>query len=145
MQNHTEAALRAAIKRDKQNYHSNLEKLCPNRKEKGKMLTTIFLSKMVCFINLNKNPNFESISDDLRQKASNAHPTTLNWGPKFADRFSFEEARTLWKRFKIVEAKLQMDEEHFFPGFQSGPMHYFFNQMPTDFNVTDLISSWSED
>ncbi|HCK14701.1 TPA: hypothetical protein DHW51_11305, partial [Candidatus Poribacteria bacterium] len=66
------------------------------------MLTTIFLSKMVCFINLNKTPNFGSVSDDLRQKAPNAHPTTLNWGPKFADRFSVEEARILWNRFKII-------------------------------------------
>ena len=144
MQNHTEAALRAAIKQNSHDYHSNLEKLCPGRKEKGKMLTTIFLSKMVCFINLNKTPNFGSVSDDLRQKAPNAHPTTLNWGPKFADRFSVEEARILWNRFKIIEAKLKTNEEHFSPGFQSGPMHYFFNQMPTDFNVTDLIASWSK-
>ena len=144
MQNHTEAALRAAIKQDSHDYHYNLEKLCPNRKEKGKMLTTVFLSKMVCFINLNKTPNFESISDDLRQKAPNVHPTTLNWGPKFADRFSVEEARILWNRFKIIDAKLRANEEHFSPGFQSGPMHYFFNQMPTDFNVADLIASWSK-
>ena len=144
MQNHTESALRAAIKRDNHNYHSNLEKLSPGRKEQGKILTTIFLSKAVCFINLNKNPNFESVSDDLRQKAPNAHPTTLNWGPEFADRFSVEEARILWDRFKIIEAKLQADKEHFYPGFQSGPMRYFFNQMPTDFNVTDLVASWSE-
>ncbi len=144
MQNHTEAALRAAIKQDSHDYHYNLEKLCPDRKEKGKMLTTVFLSKMVCFINLNKTPNFESISDDLRQKAPNVHPTTLNWGPKFADRFSVEEARILWNRFKIIDAKLRTNEEHFSPGFQSGPMHYFFNQMPTVFNVADLIASWSK-
>jgi len=144
MQNHTEAALRAAIKQDSHDYHYNLEKLCPDRKEKGKMLTTVFLSKMVCFINLNKTPNFENISDDLRQKAPSVHPTTLNWGPKFADRFSFEEARILWNRFKIIDAKLRTNEEHFSPGFQSGPMHYFFNQMPTDFNVADLIASWSK-
>ena len=144
MQNHTESALRAAIKQDRHNYYSNLEKLSPGRKEKGKILTTIFLSKAVCFINLNKNPNFEGVSDDLRQKAPNAHPTTLNWGAEFADRFSLEEARILWDRFKIIEAKLQADEEHFYPGFQSGPMRYFFNQMPTDFNVADLVASWNE-
>ena len=144
MQNHTESALRDAIKQDSHNYYSNLEKLSPGRKEKGKILTTIFLSKAVCFINLNKNPNFESVSDDLRQKAPNAHPTTLNWGAEFADRFSLEEARILWERFKIIEAKLQADEEHFYPGFQSGPMRYFFNQMPTDFNVADLVASWNE-
>ena len=144
MQDHTESALRAAIKKDSHDYHSNLEKLSPNRQEKGKMLTTIFLSKAVCFINLNKNPDFEGISDDLRQKAPSAHPLTLNWGTEFAHRFSVEEAKILWDRFRIIEAKLQAEEEHFYPGFQSGPMRYFFNQMPAGFNVTDLIASWSD-
>ena len=144
MQNHTESALRAAIKKDSRDYHHNLENISPDRQGKGKMLTTIFLSKAVCFINLNKNPDFEGISDVLRQKAPSAHPTTLNWGTEFADRFSVGEARILWDRFKIIETKLQADEEHFYPGFQSGPMHYFFNQMPADFNVTDLIDSWSD-
>ena len=144
MQDHTESALRAAIKKDSHDYHSNLEKLSPSRQEKGKMLTTIFLSKAVCFINLNKNPDFEGISDDLRQKAPSAHPTTLNWGTEFAHRFSVEEAKILWDRFRIIEAKLQAEEEHFYPGFQSGPMRYFFNQMPAGFNVTDLIASWSD-
>ena len=46
--------------------------------------------------------------------------------------------------FKIIDAKLRTNEEHFSPGFQSGPMHYFFNQMPTVFNVADLIASWSK-
>ena len=58
-------------------------------------------------------------------------PITLNWGPPFAEGFTKEEAGVLWERFKPLDALLKTDEEQFFPGFQSGPMNYYFNEMPS--------------
>ena len=142
MQDHTESALRAVIEKSGSAYHAALEEIHPGRGEKGKMLTTIFLCKAAFFINLHRNPDLEDGPEDLRRRGTSAHPTTLNWGPEFADRFTAQEADALWKRFKPLDAKLQRDEEHFFPGFQSGPMHYCFNETPADFGVTEFIASW---
>jgi hypothetical protein len=119
-----------------------LDEIHPGRGEKGKMLTTIFLCKAAFFINLCQNPDLEDGPEDLRRRGTSAHPTTLNWGPEFADRFTPQEAETVWKRFKPLDAKLQRDEEHFFPGFQSGPMRYCFNETPADFGVEEFIASW---
>ena len=142
MRVHTESALRAAIEKDGPAYHAAMEKFHPGRGEKGKMLTTVFLCKAACFIHLRKSHNAEGIPDALRRSGAGSHPTTLNWGPEFAGRFSKEEAVALWDRFKTLNAKLQADDEHFSPGFQSGPMRYYFNEMPADFGVEEFIASW---
>ena len=95
------------------------------------------------FVYLNRaNHDLQGVPDNLRHRADSAHPTTLNWGPEFADRFSKKEAEILWERFRTLDAKLQADREHFFPGFQSGPMRYHFNEMPADFGARDFTASW---
>ena len=142
MQDYTESALRAAIEKEGTAYHAALDKLHPGRGEKGKMLTTVFLCKAAYFINLLKHPDFEEGPDDLRNRRMRAHHITLNWGPDFANHFSQTEAEILWDRFKTLDAKLQAEEEHFVPGFQSGPMRYYFNEMPADFGVGNFINSW---
>jgi hypothetical protein len=48
----------------------------------------------------------------------------------------------LWERFKPLDALLKTDEEQYLPGFQSGPMHYYFNEMPNNFGVSDFIKTW---
>ena len=72
-------------------------------------------------------------------------PTQLRstGGPNFANRFSLDEADVLWRRFKPLDDRLQADEVHFSPGFQSGPMHYYFNEMPAGYGTEDFIASWS--
>ena len=142
MQDHTEAALRAIIKKDDAAFHEGLEKLHPGRGKKGKMLSTVFLSKSVYFINLLKHPDLDGVPAKLRYSATRPHPITLNWGPQFADRFTLAESEVLWERFKGLDARLQTDEEQFSPGFQSGPMRYHFNEMPADFDVKGFIASW---
>lgn len=141
MEDHTASALRAAISKDGAAYRAALDRLHPDRGEKGRMLTTVFLCKAACFIYLKKRPAAK-IADDLRRRSASAHPITLNWGPEFADRFSAEEADVLWERFQMLDALLQADEEHFVPGFQSGPMRYYFNEMPADFSLADFVASW---
>ena len=83
------------------------------------------------------------ISEALRRSALNPHAISINWGPQFADRFTLEETAALLRRFATLDRKLQADEEHFSPGYQSGPMRYFFNEMPADFGLNDFIASWS--
>jgi ectoine hydroxylase-related dioxygenase (phytanoyl-CoA dioxygenase family) len=143
MQIWCEEALSAAIKKDAAAYHSALEKLHPDRGEKGKMLSTVFLCKAACFVAMVHGCELADIPDDLKNRGKGFHAITLNWGPPFAeDRFTKEEASVLWERFKPLDALLKTDEELYLPGFQSGPMHYYFNEMPTDFGVADFIKTW---
>ena len=138
-----EEALRAAIKKDASAYHAALEKLHPDRGEKGKILSTVFLCKAACFVAFTHGCELEDIPDDLKNRGKGPHAITLNWGPSFAeDRFTKEEASLLWERFKPLDALLKTDEELYLPGFQSGPMHYYFNEMPADFDVADFIETW---
>jgi hypothetical protein len=142
MQIWCEDVLRAAIEKDAAAYHTALENLHPGRGERGKMLSTVFLCKAACFVALKHGYELPEIPDDLRNRGKSFHAITLNWGPPFAERFTKEEAATLWKRFKPLDALLKTDEELYLPGFQSGPMHYYFNEMPANFGVADFIKTW---
>ena len=142
MQDVTESALRAAINADVPAYHAALEALQPGAGENGKMVLTIYLSKAAYHIHLLKDPDADNLPPEVLRRASGLHSITINWGPEFANRFSQADADVLWQRFKTLDAKLQSDTEHFVPGYQSGPMRYFFDEMPADFGPEDFIASW---
>lgn len=142
MKQHTESALRAVLAGDGAAYLSALDSLHPERAEKGRMLSTVFLCKAALAIRLRKDPPLRGIAEDLQSRVLGKHPITLNWGPKFAERFTPNEAHSLWDRFSPLEALLQADEEHFVPGFQATPMKHYFNEMPADYGTTDFIASW---
>lgn len=139
---HTESILRAAIKKDPAAYHASLEKLHPGRGEKGKMLSTVYLSKIAKRVYDCKKPDFENIPQETRDAMIRSHPITLQWGLPLADRFSFEEARTLWDRFKPVDVRIQSDVESAAPGYENRPSLYHFNEMPPDFSVEDFTAGW---
>ena len=143
MKQHTESALRAVLAGDGPAYIDALDSLHLERAEKGRMLSTVFLCKAALAIRLQKDPPLRGIAADLRSRVLGKHPITLNWGPKFADRFTPDEARLLWDRFSRLEALLQADEEHFVPGFQATPMKHYFNEMPADYGTADFIASWT--
>ena len=139
---HTESILRSAIKKDAAAYHASLEKLHPGRGEKGKMLSTVYLSKIARRVYECKQPDFENLSEEDRAWTIRSHPITLQWGLPLADRFSFEEARTLWDRFKPVDARTQSDIEGAAPGYEDRPSRYHFNEMPTNFSIEDFTTGW---
>ena len=142
MQDLTEAALRAILKKDVEAYREAVEKLQPGAGEKGKMVLAIYLSKAAYHIHILKSTDFDELPPEVRRRASSPHSISINWGPQFADRFSKEEADLLWQRFEVLDARLQAEEELFVPGFQSGPMRYFFEKEPSNFEVEDFIASW---
>ena len=142
MVTHTESILRAAIGKDAAAYHAELEKLHPGRGEKGKMLSTVYLSKIAKRVHDCKHPNFDKLPQEIRDSAIRSHPITLQWGLSFANRFSFEEARSLWDRFKPVDARIQSDVETAAPGYENRPSRYHFNEMPTGFSVEDFTAGW---
>ena len=142
MQDLTEAALRAVLKKEAEAYCEAVEELQPSAGEKGKMVLAIYLAKAAYHIHILKSPDFDELPPEVRRRASSPHSISINWGPQFADRFSKEEADLLWQRFEVLDAKLQTDEDLFVPGFQSGPMRYFFEEEPSNFGIEDFIASW---
>lgn len=141
---HTESAFRAAIEKDAAAYHASLEKLHPGRGEKGKMLSTVYLSKIAKRVYDCKHPNFDNLPQETRDSAIRSHPITLQWGLPLANRFSFEQARKLWNRFKSVDARIQSEVETAAPGYENRPSRYHFNEMPTDFSVQDFTAGWPQ-
>ena len=142
MKAQTESALKAVIAGDGTAYLASLEKLHPGRGEKGRMLTTVFLCKAALAIRLSKQAPFPDVPEDLARRVRGEHPITLNWGAEFADRFTESQADTLWARFEPLDRLLRSEEEMFIPGYQSGPMHYHFDEMPRDYETADFIGSW---
>ena len=142
MQDLTESALRAILQKDAEAYREAVENLQPGAGEKGKMVLAIYLSKAAYHIHILKSPDSDKLPPEVHRRASSPHSISINWGPQFADRFSKAEADLLWQRFKALDAKLQAEEELFVPGFQSGPMRYFFEEEPSNFEVEDFIASW---
>ena len=144
MRKHTESALRAVIDVDGDAYEEAIGKLHPRRGEKGKLLTTVFLCKAAIAIGLTKEPPFPEIPEEMEERIQGAHAASFSWGDDFANRFTTEEAKTLWQRFEPLDALLQMDEEHFVPGFQQrSPMRYHFNDMPEGYTTADFTASWN--
>ena len=137
----TEAALRAVIDRDAVAYRAALERLQSGAGPHGKTVLTIYLSKAALHIRALKDPGFD-VTEETRRRASNPHTITLNWGPEFADRFTDEESRTLWARFQALDAMLQGDEEMFEPSFQSGPLRYYFSDLPDGVDTESFIAGW---
>ena len=139
----SESVLRAALAKDGAGFHQGLDNLQGGIGPRGKMLLSVYLCKAACYINVLNNPDFKGIDPKLSASAATSHPTTLNWGPPFANRFTAQEAQKLWQRFAPLDAQLQAGEEYFAPSFQSGPMQYFFNKMPPAYEVDSLIATWN--
>ena len=139
---HTESMLRAAIEKDAVAYHTGLEKLHPGRGEKGKMLSTVYLSKIAKRVYDCKHPDFDNLPQGTRDSIIQSHPITLQWGLPLANRFSFEEAQILWNRFKLVDACIQSDVEAAAPGYENRPSRYHFNEMPINFSIKDFTTGW---
>ena len=144
--------MRSALNGDAGAYFAALETLQPGVGEDGKMVLSIYLCKAALHIQVVKHHNagadaasdpLEGITEDYRSRALTPHPISINWGPKFAERFTVDEAAALHRRFAILDDKLQAEDEHFAPGFQARPMRYFFNEMPADFTLEEFVGSWN--
>ena len=142
LQDVMESTLRAVIDKDAVAYRSGLESLQPGAGDSGKTVLTIYLSKAALNISVLNRPDFEA-PETARTRASRPHAITLDWGPEFAERFTEAESVTLWERFEGLDAKLQSDQELYEPAFQSGPMYYFFNELPDGVDTESFIASWA--
>ena len=142
-QNATEAALRAILDRDAGSYYAALETLQPGAGSAGQRVLTIYLCKAVQLMRIATGVDAGNVPERLKNAASGTHPISLNWGPAFADRFTGSELEELWQRCRYIDARLLNTEECFMPGYQSGPMQYFFEDVVEPIEASDFVASWS--
>ena len=136
-----EGALRAVINSIGPDYMAALDRLHPNRGEKGRLLSTIFLSKSAKRIHHLKSPHFDRLPQQERMWATQIHPMTLQWGKPLAARFTEQEAGILWTRFKFVDDLLQAGEDQWTPGFQGEETRYYFDQVPAELSVDAFVAT----
>ena len=78
----------------------------------------------------------------------NTHPHRLYYGSDISHdedlkpRFTKNELLVLWQRFGFIDSKLKSDFEQYVPGFQSGPMEYLFEEMPSNLTLESFVASW---
>ena len=144
-QDRTYATLRAAVDGDAAAYRAGLEALHPGAGDSGKTVLNVFMCKAAQHLRVSKmtDRELQAVPEQVRRWSFADHPTTLNWGLDFRERFSAEEADVLWQRFSTMDAMLQADTEQFIPGFQSGPMGYYFEKSPHDIGVDALVAGWN--
>jgi hypothetical protein len=141
LKDNTENILRAVIGKDATAYRAELESIQPGVGPNGKTALTIYLSKAARNIRILKDPDLY-VSVSRRKRAMSPSPTNLNWGSEFADRFTPEESEILWDRFETLDTALQDDMEMYEPGFRTGPMYYYFNELPDGVDTESFIESW---
>ncbi len=120
--------LRAILEKDAHAFTEGLYRI--HRSEYARMTTLVVLSKIAYMIRKYQDSDPEESSDS---------PCIQ----RMADRFTLDELEQLWQRFAVLDRKLQSDTKRYEPLFQSGPMTYFFYDMPQDFSVDDFIASWN--
>lgn len=120
--------LRAILDKDANAFAEGLHRI--HRSEHARMTTLVVLSKIAYLSRKYKDSDAEEYTN----------------GPclqRMADHFTVDELEQLWQRFAVLDRKLQSDTKQYEPLFQSGPMKYFFFDMPQDFGVDDFIASWN--
>ena len=137
-----EAGLRAVVDGDGAAFRAALDRLHPGRGERGKLLSTIFLSKSAKRIHHLKSPDFDSLPAQEQGWATHIHPMTLQWGKPLAARFTDQEADVLWARFKFVDDLLKAEEDQWTPGFQGEETRYYFNQVPADLSLGAFVATF---
>ena len=124
-----EAVFRAAIAGDKEAFLTGIELLHPG--EEGRVVCAVIVSKLAY-----------KISKGQQHPYRNAYGSDWSQDRELAPRFSAEEKELLWRRFKPRDRRLQTEEEYFVPGFQSGPMPYYFETMPVGLDLDEVVADW---
>lgn len=134
----TELALRAAMQRDSAAFEAALGAVQPKIGPRGKLLLSIYLDKIASDI---RHQHRRDVPETEWEQhfIGRLHPISLRWGRQFADRFSPEEADTLWERFAEFDALLRGEGTHPHADRQDG---YLFMDVP-GLSLSSLTGKWS--
>ncbi len=123
-----ESIFRAAIDRDEGAFQEGVAALHPG--EACRIVCVVLLSKIVYKMKFATHPVRKHYGSDI------SHDEELK------SRFTAGELDTLWRRFAPLDEKIKSESLQYVPGFQSGPMHYNFEEMPSDLNMDAFVAEW---
>eukprot|EP01052_Picozoa_sp_SAG31_P016677 SAG31_NODE_1113_length_9854_cov_2.770682_6_plen_422_part_00 len=128
------AAFRAALNRDAACFGAALARLhpSPTRRE----VALVLLSKLahkIC------RPHAPALASEEGSYGGDFTQDEL-----VVPAFTAEELVELWDRFAPFEAQLQAEAEQFVPGFQSGPMSFYFHELPSSITVNNFLKALEE-
>lgn len=123
-----EIIFRAIIERDKNTFLEGIASLHPG--EIGRIVCVVLLSKIVYKMKFVTHVDRGNYGSDI------SHDEDLK------PRFTQYELDILWHRFRPLDNNMQSDLKQYVPGFQSGPMAYYFEEMPSDVAMSAFMASW---
>ena len=123
-----ESIFRAAIDRDEGAFQEGVAAL--HTGEVGRIVCVVLLSKIVYKMKFATHPVRRHYGSDI------SHDEDLK--PRFTD----GELDILWRRFAPLDRQLQSGTMQYVPGFQSDPMHYYFEEMPSGLNMDTYMGAW---
>jgi hypothetical protein len=123
-----ETLFRAVIAGDKAAFRAGIEALHPGPKQR--IVCAIILSKLAYKMYKGEYPHRAGYGGDWSQDR------------ELGLCFTAGEKEALWWRFEPLDRWLQTEDEHFVPGFQSGPMSYFFEEIPADLDLDAVVADW---
>ena len=136
-----EAFYRAILDQDPQAFRQALTLLHPG--DTGRMVCVVLLSKLARRIGTLKRPEIANLPERERASAVGEQTFSISNLESLARRFTAAETKLLGQRFAPLDARLQLETEHFVPSLSSKPTRYAQEHMPADFGVDDFIASWS--
>ncbi|MDE2845768.1 MAG: phytanoyl-CoA dioxygenase family protein [Gemmatimonadota bacterium] len=123
-----ESIFRAAIDGDEDAFQEGVAALHPG--EAGRIICAVLLSKIVYKMRFATHPVRPHYGGDI------SHDEDLK------PRFTAGELDALWRRFEPLDEEMQSDALQFVPGFQSDPMHYYFEEMPSGLSLESFMAGW---
>ncbi|MCY3748078.1 MAG: phytanoyl-CoA dioxygenase family protein [Chloroflexi bacterium] len=136
-----EAFYRAILDQDPEAFRQALTLLHPG--DTGRLVCVVLLAKLARRMSALRRPELDNLPARERASAVGEQPFSIGNLEALARRFTAAETKLLGQRFAPLDAKLQMESEHFVPSLASKPTRYAQEHMPDDFDVDDFIASWS--
>ncbi len=136
-----EAFYRALLDQDPEAFRQALALLHPG--DTGRLVCVVLLSKLARRMGALKRPEVANLPERERASAVGEQTFSIRNLESLARRFTGSETKLLGQRFAPLDARLQLETEHFVPSLASKPTRYAQEHMPDRFDLDDFIASWS--
>ena len=134
-----EAIFRGMLDMDVEAFRKGLAALHPG--EKGRMVCVVLLCKIAQKLQGMTRPSFAALPSE--EQAQTVRPASAHLYDDVTRRFTADEIALVWRRFATLDAALQLNGERVVVGSRSEATTYRGDKMPANFEVKDLIQSWT--
>ena len=135
-----ESIFRAILDKDADAFSTRLAVLHPG--ETGRMVTVILLCKLASSALYLKQVEVAGRPRKEGGNFTDLRAPILHLYEDMTRRFSLDEIETLWKRFSVLDQKLQSDGPQLLAGTQAKSAEYRVYEMPENFTLESFVASW---